>query len=191
MKESAKILTIIMVVFFGFATIVGSGDDLDEPVQVIPADIGVFKLIYLRRSSEPVQISVLNSHGDLLESDHADSYEKFIREYDLSKHGSGEYVFRTEDDEGLKDYKIYYESTIGLTLYRMGQCNKFKLNVEKPTGSLLISIYKFNGQLIEQDRINSSKPFSRVYDLTEIENLNSGLSFVVVDDSGIPKEATF
>ena len=41
MKESAKILTIIMVVFFGFATIVGGGVDKDEPVQVISSGNGV------------------------------------------------------------------------------------------------------------------------------------------------------
>ena len=190
MKESARIFAIIMGIIFGFAAIANTVKHREDMVQIVPCDMGVFKLVYLKESGQNIQVGVLNENGDVLKNDEMGPGEGFIIEYNLNESGSGKYTFRIQDSTGQIDHSVFYDKEHKLVICQMGTDGKFKLVVDNPN-DININIFDEDQQLLERDEFSSSRQVTKVYDLSSKIDRGSEVSFMIKENQEFLKIATF
>ena len=179
MKESAKILTVIMVIIFGFAAIANKVKHLDERVQIVPGDMGVFKLVYTEKSTEDVKVSILNDEGNAIIKEEVDAQHGFINVYDLRERGSGKYIFRIEDSTHQFEQTVYYDQKNKIVLIKMGNTRKYKLVVEDNDVNLNIDIFNKDNELLLSDEIHKSGSINKTYDISKILESGEEITFKI------------
>lgn len=183
MKESAKILAAFMGVIFGFAFIANNiHHDPEENIQVVPCTMGVYKLVYLKRDTQKVNVKIYDSKNELVREEEVDSEGGFINSYDLRGHGTDAYVFRIEDSEGQVVQRIYYDSDMNLTLCQIGNTGKYKFVMDKPSDEISIDIYNDKDQLLLNDNIKGSSTINKTYNLSRLADDEGEFTFRIKEN---------
>ena len=191
MKESAKILTLIMVVIFGFAAIANTVKNQNNTtMQIIPCTMGVFKLVYLKDSKKGVQVGVMDEKGEVIKYDEITGDKGFIQEYDLKANGSGTYVFRVQDSTGNTDQSVFYDKEHKLAICEMGIEGKFKVILDSPE-NINITVFDEDHNLLDSKSFNTSKQIVKVFDLSNKMDGTDEISFMIKENNDFLKIATF
>ena len=193
MKESAKILTVIMVIIFGFAFIANnSSNNQEEQVQIIPCEKGLVKLVYLKRSEAAVKVSILNEAGEILFNEEVSTERGFVNVYDLHNFGSGDYVFKIKDSLGEVDHKVYFKENKNMVFCEMGNTGKYRFVMED-VKDLDIDVFNEDNQLLLSDNIGTRESVNKLFDLSRIvgHDNQDQISFIIKSDNEHFKIATF
>jgi hypothetical protein len=193
MKESAKILTVIMVIIFGFAFIANnSSNNQEEQVQIIPCEKGLVKLVYLKRSEAAVKVSVLNKAGEIIFYEEVSAERGFVNVYDLHTFGSGDYIFRIADSKGEVDHEVYFKESKNMVFCEMGNTGKYRLVMEDAK-DLDINVFNEDHQLLLSENISSRESINKLFDLSRIvgHDNQDQISFIIKSDNELFKIATF
>ena len=192
MKESAKILTVIMVIVFGFASIANtSRKERNERVQLVPCENGKVKLVYLKKCKEDVNVSILNKKGESVLNEEVNAEGGFLNEYDLKEYGTGDYTFRITDINGVHENEVFFEGNKNLVFCEIGNTGKFRLVMES-VDDLNIEVFNDEDRLLFSDNIRSRKAVNKLFDLSRIlDTDDQEISFVIKYDNELLKIATF
>jgi hypothetical protein len=190
MKETARILTVVMVIIFGFAAIANTSKRKVERVQIVPCESGIFKMVYLKESGQNVQVGILDENEEIIRHDEISATEGFIKVYDLSELGSGQYIFRLQDSTEQIDQSVFYDKENGVAICQMGNTGKYKLVLNNPD-HINVSLFDKDSQLVETDNFNSKKEITKVYDLSSKVDEGSEISFMIKGNNDFLKIATF
>jgi hypothetical protein len=190
MKESAQIFAIIMTIVFGFAAIANTENDLDERVQIVPCEFGIFKLVYLKKSSEEVQVSILNEDGETIKQDDIYASRGFVNIYDLHDFGTGHYTFRIQDSTGQVNHTIYYDEEMELAICQIGETGKYRLVAEELSNDISVDVFNSDSQLMISKQFNKGS-VSEVFDLSKLMDQGDEVTFMIKEQKRLLKIATF
>jgi ABC-type lipoprotein release transport system permease subunit len=156
------------------------------------ADKDIYRLTYQSDVAGSVSISIYNEKGELLLEDRLRNVSAFARPYNFNALPAGKYSLVVEDAKGTETKQIFHRvkaqeeasSNLNIKVAPVEGSDKYTLSVLgtqiKP---LEVKIYDSFGRLVYTDRIQETKSFSKVYDVTKVKAY--GLTLEVENNTGV------
>ncbi|MEM7549777.1 MAG: hypothetical protein AAF363_08885 [Bacteroidota bacterium] len=175
--KTFHILTTALLITF--ATVVFAKEEKANPtgeekakaayLNVVPGKGDTYKVLYTRKSSTPVEISIMTNDGRTLETDKVRSSKNFKKSYDFSKFPEGTYKFSITDDEGTAEREVIIDrSEVLARILPSSNHLSFKVLVPNThSQSVSVKIFDNNYNLIKEDTIEGEDGFIKYYSLTK------------------------
>jgi hypothetical protein len=184
-----KILSILVVLTVLCST--ASANDVENPkgesgIGVMKSG-SIFKLFYRGVKEGDVKVSIFNASGKKVFNETIRNVNNFMRPYNFSTIGEGQYTIELVTAEGKQVQHINYavDKAIAKTLGVIpvqGSDDKFVLMISnKSTDALKIKILNNENDVVYEEQEKISGDFAKVYN---VEALKGVVTFQVTDASG-------
>ena len=165
----AVLLTVISAVSFA-----GTNElSKTSKFQVVENTESRYDLYYVSENSSNVVVRILDTNGNVMNSDKIIDVKAFKRTYNLKDLPTGSYKIEVKNNEGKAAQIIFHNpiknSSLHTIVGKLPNVNKFKVlvgpsNMDIPVE---VNVYNDKGQLLMHETINSNG-FSKVYDLSKL-----------------------
>jgi hypothetical protein len=156
------------------------------------AGTSTYKLFYTNSESQNVKVSILDTNGKTVFSEKISNVEGFVRPYNFSELGEGEYTMQIEDHSGIRKEQVSYHAEKSGDLFnviKLVGANKYLVtSPSKENATVAIKIYNENGDILYNDSSNLDEAFARVY---RLEKISGTITFKITDTTGASKVLTF
>lgn len=171
----AVLLTVISTVSFAFTGTTELSNT--SKFQVVENTDSRYDLYYVSENIDNVVVRILDSKGNLINTDKINTVKAFKRTYNLKGLASGNYIIEVKNGEGKAKQSIFHNPSIASSLHTIvGQLpnkNKFKVFVgpSEVNKNVEVQIINDKGQLLIKESIdNAEEGFSKVYDLSAVKS---------------------
>ncbi len=187
MKKITMVMLGVLVSALTFAGRRADAPKTTSGMAVVKRDVDSYKLIYKSEAKSNVKIQILDASGSEVFSEVIRSSDGFIRPYNFSALGEGEYTIKVDNGSNWMSETVAYKSSYldeTAQLIRT-QDGKYLLTVAGHGPEYLsVTIRNAKGDDLHSEISPVSGDFARVYNL---EKLAGPFSFEVSDASGKSK----
>lgn len=143
--------------------------------KIVPKADKKYDLYYVSESDAPVTISIYDDEGTLITNDKVKNNRSFKRTYNFKNMASGDYKVVVKNEEGRGSQQVFHNpKTSGLQtmISQVPNSKSFKVLVgdfdnDKP---VTVKVYNSDNKLIFKDDITEAQSFSKMYNLSNIED---------------------
>ncbi len=197
LKRSTTFVLALGFVFSSVSTFAVDPTDNPEKLKSVAYSIKNSQKVAVGvklQETAKVTLKILDSQGKIIFKESINKTEGFLRTYDLTENGNGEYTFQissgkevqtkhvtVDSKEDQKPFKAYFVSKL--------RDKKIKVSYYNAHSPATVSILDLNGELVSKDVISSKINNGAVINL---RNLPKGSYQLVVNsgDKGISKDIT-
>lgn len=190
-----KYLTILVVLTAVCSSV--SANEIDKPKTPVGMAVvktgAIFKLYYKGLKPADVRVTIFNDKGIPVYKETLRHIESFMRPYNFSTLGEGDYTIELDGEEGKQIQKISYHKFSSKKLMNIirvaGSEDKYMLRVSnKGSEKLQIRIFDRSNALIYVGNENIEGDFAKIYDLGKT---GSGFVFEITDKNGLTQSVTY
>lgn len=190
-----KYLTILVVLTVVYSAV--SANEIDKPKTPVGMAVvktgAIVKLYYRGLKPSDVRITIFNEKGEPVYKETIRHIESFVRPYNFSTLGEGDYTIELNGEEGKQLQKVSYHKERSKKLMNIirvaGTEDKYMLRVSnRGTDKLQIKIYNRSNALIYDADESIDGDFAKIYDLGKT---GSGFLFEITDKNGLTQTVTY
>lgn len=188
-----KFLTILVL-----TAVCGAANAIDNPKSPVGMAVvksgSVFKLFYKGVKRSDVKVTIYNDKGEAVYKETLHKLESFVRPYNFSSIGEGDYTLELEGDDGKQSQAISYHNGSApqtlMKLIKVSDANdKYVLSVaNQGSAKIQVRIFDNANGLVYDKSEKLSGNFAQVYNLAD---LGSDFSFEVTDQQGITQTLVY
>ncbi|MFT4738497.1 MAG: hypothetical protein ACI8QD_001871 [Cyclobacteriaceae bacterium] len=180
-----KSIIILAAAFLSFTTLFANGNEVAKKIQQIAMfDAGdkQFRLIYPFKDERAIKITITDQYGKVVGTDFVHSNSGFLRKYNMEALAPGAYQIElaSAKENLVKPFSITNKQVMAINDLGNEQV-KLILTHEIQEGT--IKIYNAESELLHNEKYDSKKGNSRMYDLSKYENTD--FTFVLVGEATI------
>jgi len=170
----------------------GINDPITGLAIVNKAGTSTYKVFYKNGEFNDVKISIIDSKNKTVFSEKISNVKGFVRPYNFSELGEGEYTVQIEDNESVRKEHVSYHSEKSTNLFnviKLAESNKY-LVTSPSKGDAVVTVKIFNqgGEVLYNESAKLSESFARVY---KLEKISGDITFEITDSTGASKTFTF
>jgi hypothetical protein len=182
MKKNYLLFVGVLVSTFALASVPGSPEP--SGLAVVKKNETTFNLLYQSAGLSNVKVSILDAKGNEVFSESIKKTDGFIRPYNFSEMGKGDYTFCVEDKNGRITETFQYglaEPPKAATVLQLAD-NKYIVGVKSAlaSGSITIKIYE-GSRLLHEQQNEIASDFGQLFTL---KNITDAVSFEITDSKG-------
>ncbi len=188
-----KNLAIVVGVLFSTMVFAGGIKDPVSGLAVIKkTGTTTYNLFYKNTERSDVKVSIIDAQNKIVFSEKINATDGFVRPYNFSELGEGEYTLQIEDNAGLKKEQISYSAgRVGnlLNVVRLAEANKYLVTaVGKIDQVVTVKIFNNEGEIIYIESTKLNEDFGKVY---KLDKIRGAVTFEISDSAGASKVLTF
>src|SRR5688500_5047984 len=191
-----KLLTMLVVLTVVFSA--ASANEIVDPKSpmgmAVLKSCSVFKLFYKGEKPADVKVTILDDKGNSVYKETFHKVDNFVRPYNFSSLGDGNYVIQVEGANGKQQQMVSYFTSENrkrpMSLVRMAaDPDKYVLSIpSKGSEVLKVNIFDANNHLVYSANEKLNGDFAKLYNLDRIGN---DFTFEIIGKDGVSQTLSY
>lgn len=188
--ETMKVIKLMsLMLMVNIAAIAGKQKDLEDRVNIVQIEEGVFNLIYVQDAPSMIDLKIVNSDGQVVLEEKMKRKTGFKRNYDLTNLKEGTYLVRFAENGKKIEKEVSNNRSEIASFSKIGNSDKVRLSIGETFSEVTLNIYDDKDRLIHQEFIPQTEGILKIYDLSKV--ISRKVSISLVDKRGLIKRVTF
>jgi hypothetical protein len=187
-----KLLIVVGVLVSTSVFAGGIKDPVVGSAVVKKTGTGTYRVIYKSSNPDDVKVSIVDENNKTVFTEKLLNTDGFIRPYNLTELGEGNYTILIEDANGIKKEQVNYRLDKVSDLFnviKLSEENKYLVtSPEHGHESLSVKIYNQAGEVLYNESTKLTEAFARVY---KLEKIVGKVIFEISDSKGSSKVLVF